>query len=75
LYYLQNWKDVLCRMSKYAKYAYVGLNIPDDTILFIKNKNEFINEFEKYFQVVDYIEYVHEHSFAMLGETKQLAQE
>ena len=69
LYYLKNWKDVLKVVSKYANYVLFGLNISPKTIAFIKSENEFIEEFSKSFEVIEYIKYQGKDSFSILGRS------
>jgi SAM-dependent methyltransferase len=69
LYYLKNWKEVIKTISKDAKYVIFGLNIPPKTIAFIKSENEFIEEFSKNFEIVEYIKYQGRDSFSILGRS------
>lgn len=69
LYYLSNWKEVLKTISKYSDYVLFGLNIPPKTIAFIKSEDEFIEEFSKNFEIVEYIKYQGRDSFSILGRS------
>lgn len=69
LYYLSNWKEVLCSIAKYSDYAFFGLNIPAKTIAFIESENEFLEEFSKSFEIVEYIKYQGRDSFSILGRS------
>lgn len=70
LYYLCNWKEVLEVISKTTDFVLFGLNIPPDTMAFIKTKAEFIEEFSKNFVIIEHIGYEERHSFSILGAIK-----
>lgn len=70
LYYLNNWKEVLEVVSKATDFVLFGLNIPPETMGFIKTKAEFLHEFSKNFEIFEHIDYEGRHSFSILGTIK-----
>ena len=46
------------------------LYIPDNPIGYVKNENEFVSECNKYFDIVEYIEYISNQMIIIFGKRK-----
>lgn len=55
LSYIENWKNVLQILGKKTDYALLCLYLPPDPIGFVKNENEFVDEFEANFELIECI--------------------
>jgi len=70
LYYLPNWLDVLNDISHYSKYVLLGINVPDNTKLYIPSKNRFLKSVEERFNPIEVIDYVNRDAMTILAESK-----
>lgn len=70
LYYLPNWRDVLRVVSRRAGYALLGVNIPANTRLYIRNKAEFLETVGGMFDIIECIDYPRRDSMTILANSK-----
>lgn len=55
LYYLENWRDVLARLSRMTTWLYATLNFPQPSLSFISNPDEFLSEVARHFEIEFYV--------------------
>jgi trans-aconitate methyltransferase len=53
LSYLEDWREVLAKISGLTRYLCVDLYIPDDTIGFVPSHAELLEELERHFEVIE----------------------
>jgi len=63
--YIENWKDLLKRMSQTTEYFLISLYIPNNPIGFVKNEDELVNEISKNFKIIEHIS-LHKSQFIII---------
>ena len=65
LSYIENWEELLKIISFHTDYLLISLFIPDNPIGFVKNDNELISEYKKYYQIIEWVS-LHESLFTII---------
>ena len=71
LSYLDNWKDILEKISFSCDYIYISLYIPPDPIGCVKSFDELKNTINKYFDIVDEL-LLNKEAILILAKVKQV---
>jgi SAM-dependent methyltransferase len=69
LYYVEEWRRVLEMVARATDYFYLTLYIPPDTMGFIKNFDEFLEEATRHFTPEHHV-VLNQHTFLWLGRSK-----
>lgn len=70
LYYLPNWKTILTDIARHGRYVLLGVNIPDNTKLYIPSKKEFIKNVEEHFKFIEVIDFSNRDAMTILAESR-----
>ena len=70
LSYIEKWQGVIKDFSLIGRYVLLKLFIPDNPIGYVKNEDEFVSECNKYFDIVEYIEYISNQMIIIFGKRK-----
>jgi len=70
LSYIEKWRGVIKDFSLIGRYVLLKLFIPDNPIGYVKNEDEFVSECNKYFDIVEYIEYISNQMIIIFGKRK-----
>jgi len=74
LSYIEKWREVIKDFSLIGKSVLLKLFLPDDPIGYVKNGDEFVTVFNKYFNILEYIKFVNRKMIVIFGESKSIGE-
>lgn len=68
--YLENWKDMIRKLSTMTEYMLISLFIPENPIGFVKSREELLEVFKKFFNCIEEIDIVNRKTIVLFGSSK-----
>ena len=72
LSYISNWRNSIEQFSKLGEYLLIKIYLPPNPVGFIKSKDEFIEWYGTYYNIINLIDLVSDQTIILFGKSKAI---